>query len=172
MVGVADISGALHDPHGIDVAALMEHANGGGEVRAFANGSLIDRDEAIAIPCDILIPAARPDVITMENVACVDTKLIIQGANIPIAFDAEDELHRRGVLSVPDFIANAGGLICGAVELKHGTKDQALALIEEKIRENTEIVLANASEQGITPRAAAVALAETRVRAAMATRRF
>ncbi len=171
MVGVADISGALHDQKGIDVAALASHVGSGGEVRDFANGALIGRDEAIAIPCDILVPAARPDVITLDNVGRVDTRLIVQGANIPIAPEAEDELHRRGVVSVLDFIANAGGLICGHVELRGGNKDEAMALVERMIRDNTQVILERAQDRGISPRAAALEIAEARVREATVSRR-
>ncbi len=172
LVGVADISGALHDPDGIDVAGLAAHTESGGVVKEFANGAVIDRDEVVAIPCDILIPAARPDVITRDNVDRVDTKLIVEGANIPVTEAAEAILHRRGVISVPDFIANAGGLICGTVELRGGTPDEALDTIEKKVRANTEAVLDHAQENGVTPRRAALDIAEARVRAAMGARRW
>lgn len=172
LVGVADISGALHDPGGIDVASLIAHVDQGGLVKEFANGALLDRDEVVAIPCDILIPAARPDVITADNVDRVDTKLIVEGANIPVSDDAEETLHRRGVITVPDFIANAGGLICGAVELRGSTPKEALDIIEHKVRENTEAILERSHGDGVTPRRAALDIAEGRVRAAMGTRRW
>ncbi len=76
------------------------------------------------------------------------------------------------MLVVPDFIANAGGVICAAMEYAGATQTAAFQAIEEKIRANTEAVLAAAKARGILPRAAAVELATTRVRAAMATRRF
>ena len=137
----------------------------------FANGAVLDRDEVVAIPCDILIPAARPDVITAANVDRVDAKLIIEGANIPVSVEAETALHRRGVITVPDFIANAGGLICGAAELCGSTPGEALDIIERKVRENTEVVLEHSHDSGITPRRAALDIAEGRVRAAMDARR-
>ena len=171
IVGVADISGALHDPDGIDVAGLTAHVEAGGLVGEFANGALLDRDEVVAIPCDILIPAARPDVITAANVDRVDTKLVIEGANIPVSDEAETALHRRGVITVPDFIANAGGLICGAAELCGSTPEEALDIIERKVRENTEVVLEHSHESGVTPRRAALDIAEGRVRAAMEAQR-
>ena len=170
IVGVADISGALHDAGGIDVAGLTAHVEAGGMVSEFANGAVLDRDEVVAISCDILIPAARPDVITSANVDRVDTKLIVEGANIPLSDEAETTLHRRGVITVPDFIANAGGLICGAAELRGSTPDEALDIIERKVRENTEVVLEHSHESGITPRRAALDIAERRLRAAMEAR--
>jgi glutamate dehydrogenase/leucine dehydrogenase len=79
-------------------------------------------------------------------------------------------LHEKGTLIIPDFIANAGGVICASVEYHGGTQSQALQSIEEKIRANTEEVLANAKKTNSLPRQAAVALAEARVRKAMAYR--
>ncbi len=79
-------------------------------------------------------------------------------------------LHEKGVIVLLDFIANAGGVICASVEYHGGTQSQALQTIEEKIRANTEEVLANAKKSGWLPRQAAVALAEARVRKAMTYR--
>ena len=116
--------------------------------------------------------AARPDVIREDNVERLKAKLVVQGANIPVTAGAEAALHARGVLSIPDFIANAGGVICGAVEYRGGTQDEAFRVIEEKIRANTQQVLEEAGMSGQEPRAAAVALAERRVRKAMSYGRW
>lgn len=98
--------------------------------------------------------------------------MVLQGANIPATPEAEADLYRRGVLVVPDFIANAGGVICASVEYHGGTQAGALSAIEEKLRFNTRAVLASARDRKIAPRAAAVALAEERVRRAMALTRW
>jgi hypothetical protein len=111
-------------------------------------------------------------VIREDNVARLKTKLIVSGANIPLTFAAERPLHDRHVLVVPDFIANAGGVICAAVEYQGGTQSTALQMIEEKIRCNTTLVLEEATKQGILPRQAAMAMAERRVRGAMTYRRW
>jgi glutamate dehydrogenase (NAD(P)+) len=81
-------------------------------------------------------------------------------------------MHERGILNVPDFIANAGGVICAAVEYHGGTERTALEAIAEKIRTNTLEVLELARAEKLLPRAAAQSLAEARVRSAMALRRF
>jgi glutamate dehydrogenase (NAD(P)+) len=91
----------------------------------------------IDIPCEIWIPAARPDVIHAGNVARLQAKLVAEGANIPCTAEAEEALAARGILVLPDFIVNAGGVICAAVEYRGGTQTTALALIDEKIRTNT-----------------------------------
>jgi glutamate dehydrogenase/leucine dehydrogenase len=95
-----------------------------------------------------------------------------QGANIPCTPEAERALHERGVLVVPDFIANAGGVICAAVEYRGGTQRGAFDYIDERIRANVRSVLEESRRRKAIPRAAAVALAERRVRAAMNTRRW
>ncbi len=122
--------------------------------------------------CEIWIPAARPDVVTRENVDRLSTRLVLQGANIPFSPEAEQVLHERGVLVVPDFIANAGGVICAAVEYHGGDERLALDTIERKIRANVEVVLEQARASGQPPRAAAVALARERVQRASALRRW
>ena len=100
------------------------------------------------------------------------TRLVAQGANIPFTADAEDYLHKNKVLVLPDFIANAGGVICAATEYSGGTEAVALATIVEKIKANTRAVLDEVRRAGVAPRQAAMALAERRVRTAMATRRW
>ena len=172
LVGAADSSGTLADPVGIDVAALIEHKNTGAGVTTFPDGETGDRDAVIDIPCDIWIPAARPDVIHADTVDRLDTKLVVQGANIPATEAAERRLHERGVLVVPDFIANAGGVICGAVEYAGGGEAEAVRTIEEKVAANTREVLEQAARDGAPPRDAANAMAEARVRRAMSFRRW
>jgi glutamate dehydrogenase/leucine dehydrogenase len=111
-------------------------------------------------------------VINQGNAAGVKARLILEGANIPATTGAEEDLHRRGILVVPDFIANAGGVICASVEYHGGSEPQALAAIEDKIRRNTAEVLTRARSGPSTPRAAAAAMAAERVRAAQSLRRF
>ena len=171
LIGAADSRGALFDPAGIDVAHLARLKDEGQSVLSYPHGEKLDLDQVIDIECDIWIPAARPDVITAENVARLKTKLVPEGANIPCTAEAEQILHDRQVLVVPDFIANAGGVICGAVEYHGGTLSTAFQMIEENIRTNTARILTQAAETNSLPRQAAVELAEQRVRKAMSYRR-
>jgi glutamate dehydrogenase/leucine dehydrogenase len=171
LVAASDSHGTIYNPKGIDVMRLIALKDAGKSVTDYSDGRKLDVDGVIDIDCDIWIPAARPDVIRKENVDRLKTKLVPQGANIPFTLEAERILHERGVLVLPDFIANAGGVICAAVEYHGGTQSQALQTIEEKIRANTEEVLANAKKNGSLPRQAAVELAATRVRKAMTYRK-
>ena len=172
LVAASDSQGTIADAAGLDIAALTALKAAGRPLTAHARGRAGGREAVIEIPCDIWIPAARPDVITADNVARLDTRLVAEGANIPCTPAAEQALAARGVLVLPDFIANAGGVICAAVEYQRGTQAQAMAAIEEKIRANTLAVLEQARRDNVLPRDAATALAMTRVRRAMRTRRW
>jgi glutamate dehydrogenase/leucine dehydrogenase len=172
IIGVADSRGAIISRDGLDVAALLAHKAEGEPVRSFVGGRAADGEALIGLDCEIWIPAARPDVIHEGNADRLRARMVVPGANIPITAAAEAMLHERGVLMVPDFIANAGGVICGAVEYRGGTEAEALTTIAAKVRANTELVLRRASELRIPTRRAAVDLALERVRRAMRLRRW
>lgn len=172
LVGASDSRGAIFDPAGLDVDALIRTKAGGDGVADHEAGEARDRDAVLDMECEIWIPAARPDVIREDNVARLRTRLVAQGANIPCTAGAERALAEAGVLVLPDFIANAGGVICAAVEYAGGSRTQAFQAIGEKIRENTARILSKAESEGTLPREAAVSLAEERVRAAMSHRRW
>ena len=174
LVAASDSAGAVIADGGIDVERLAAIKAAGGRVADYAGidgARAAGRDAVIDVACDIWIPAARPDVIRAENVDRLHARLVIEGANIPITVEAEETLRGRGVLVVPDFIANAGGVISAAVEYAGGTERAAFDRIDRQIRANTRAVLTEARERSITPRAAANALAERRVREAMSYRR-
>ena len=170
LVGASDTHGTLTDDNGLDVAALIALKGKGRALHDDPRGRKLGGDAVIDIPCDLWIPAARPDVIHAGNVSRLRTKLVAQGANIPCTPEAEAALAARGVLVLPDFIANAGGVICAAVGYQGGTEAAAVAAIDEKIRANTAAVLDLMRSNGALPRPAALALAKTRIERAMATR--
>ena len=172
LVGAADSGGTLYHPQGLDVAALIALKESGGKVCDFPQGQKLERDAVIGLECEIWIPAARPDVIHEDNVGRLQARLVIEGANIPITPGAEKTLHERGVLCLPDFIANAGGVICAAMEYAGASESAALAAIAEKIRHNTQEVLQQSKQRGSTPRDAALKMAVARVKRAMDTRRW
>ena len=172
LVGASDTGGTLADPTGLDISALIALKDGGGSLRDYPHGQKLPSDAVIDIACDIWIPAARPDVINAGNVSRLQTRLVVQGANIPCTQEAEQALHQRGVLALPDFIANAGGVICAAMEYQGATEKAAFEYIDERVRANTRTVLEDALRKNTLPRMAALALAERRVREASATRRW
>ncbi len=172
LVAASDSAGTLVAEDGIEVARLAVIKQEGGSVLDYPGGEKAERDAVIDVACEIWIPAARPDVIREDNVDRLRTKLVLEGANIPITEAAEARLHAEGVLVVPDFIANAGGVICAAVEYRGGTEAQAFETIADKIRRNTAAVLDLVRQQNMLPRQAAVELAQRRVRRAMQYRRW
>ncbi len=171
VVAATDLDGTIYNPDGLDIEKLCEHMRNREGVTAYEDAQVLERDAFIGIDCDIFVPAAQPDVITEDNADKLKCKLILQGANIPATAEAEQIIHERGIVSVPDFVANAGGVICGSVEYRGGTKTGAFAEIEEKIKENTYDVLKLARDQNLNPRDAALRLAKERVREAMSYRR-
>jgi glutamate dehydrogenase (NAD(P)+) len=170
LVGAADSQAGLVDPRGLDVDDLAR-TKATGSVAAHHTGEVIDRDAIVGVECDIWIPAARPNVIHAANVDSVRARIVAEGANIPTTPEAEARLQERGVLVLPDFIANAGGVICGAVEYAGGTKTDAFRAIDERVRANTAAMLDRVRTDEVTPRDAALALARGRVESAMAFRR-
>lgn len=172
LVGASDSGGSVINPDGLDVAELIRHKDGGQSVGEFAGGKRADGDAVIDAECDIWIPAARPDVIDADNVSRLKARVVAQGANIPCTAEAEQALQDRGVLVLPDFIANAGGVICASVEYHGGTQAEALATIAEKISDNTRAVLKTMQDEKCMPRSAAIELARTRVKTAMQFRRY
>ena len=171
LVAASDSRGAIHEPAGLPVDALIAHKRAGRPLAEFPGVTAISRNALLGVPCEILVPAARPDAITLENVGMLHARLVLQGANIPATAPAERWMHEHRIVSVPDFIANAGGVICAAIEYHGGTQAQAFAAIEERIRANTRETLERARVEGALPRDAATQMARARVCEAMRYRR-
>ncbi len=172
LVAAADSRGTIHNANGLDVPRLIATKESGGALSDYTDAQHLDRDAIVGVDCDIWIPAARPDVISEDNVDQVKARLVVEGANIPITHGAEKTLAERGVLCVPDFIANAGGVICAAMEYHGAGESAAMQAIEEKLRRNTRQVLDDAQRREILPRQASVDMALERVKKAMQYRRY
>jgi glutamate dehydrogenase (NAD(P)+) len=172
LVAASDSRGAIHDPKGLDVEALAAVKRSGRSVTEHGAGRALSADALVDVECEIWIPAARPDVIREDNAARLRTRLVVAGANIPTTPAAERWLHEHGIVNVPDFIANAGGVICAAMEYRGASQRAAFDAIEEKVRANTEVVLRESDRRGVLPRQAAIDLAESRLRHAMGWRRW
>jgi glutamate dehydrogenase (NAD(P)+) len=170
IVAVSDTSAAVYEPDGLDVAALLAF-KATNRLAEYPGAKVLDRDELLALDCDVLVPAAQPDVIHEGNAASVRARVLLPGANIAVTEAAEAWLGAHGVLCVPDFIANAGGVICAAVEWRGGRRAEAFAAIDEAITANVAELLQRMSATGAAPRAAANAMARARVRRAADFRR-
>jgi glutamate dehydrogenase/leucine dehydrogenase len=173
LVAASDTGGTLVDGSaGLDVPALIALKDAGRSLHDHHAGQKLGLDAILDVDCDIWIPAARPDVVREDNVKRLKSRMVAQGANIPCTPEAEAILHRRGVLVIPDFVANAGGVICAATEFRGGTEQTAFDNIDRRIRVNTRQVVEDSQRNGKFPRAAALELAERRVREAKQTRRW
>jgi glutamate dehydrogenase (NAD(P)+) len=171
LVAASDSHGALFNGDGLPVEELISLKKKGQPLNKFPGGTPISGEDLVGVDCDIWIPAARPDVLNESNVGRLRARVVLQGANIPATPAAEAWMHANNVLNVPDFIANAGGVICASVEYHGGTQSQAMAMIEERIRSNTIEVLDNAKKQKCVPRLSALQMARSRVEEAMKYRR-
>ncbi|MEK6894758.1 MAG: Glu/Leu/Phe/Val dehydrogenase, partial [Nanoarchaeota archaeon] len=132
-------------------------------------GRMLPGHKLFELPVDVLIPGALPDVINRSNMNSIQAKIIVEAANIPIPLDVEQELSKK-ILIVPDFVANAGGVISSWVEYIGKDAKYMYKTVKDKITKNTELVLSNAKEQGINPRDAANRIAIERVKQAMLKR--
>jgi glutamate dehydrogenase (NAD(P)+) len=111
ILGLAEYEGAIYNPKGIDVEAVMKHRKETGSLLNFPGATnLGSREEALELECDILIPAALENQITEENAPRVHAKIVAEAANGPVTAEAEGILLRKGVLVIPDIYLNAGGV--------------------------------------------------------------
>jgi glutamate dehydrogenase/leucine dehydrogenase len=111
IVGISDLSGAFYNEHGIDIPAAIEYRNkNNGSLAGFDGAEPIPADELLLLDVDVLVPAAKEDVITVENAYGIKAKLIVEGANGPTSSKADAILNEKGIMAVPDILANAGGV--------------------------------------------------------------
>jgi glutamate dehydrogenase (NAD(P)+) len=110
VVAVQDHGGTIYREAGLDVPNLLKHVQATGSVGGFEGAEVISNDKFWEVPCDILIPAALEQQITAANAGRIQARLVIEGANGPTTPEADDILHERNILVLPDVIANAGGV--------------------------------------------------------------
>ena len=110
VVAVQDHGGTVYSEAGLNVPALLDHVGRHGSVAGFEGGQVIPNEDFWGVPCDILIPAALEGQINEKNAGRIQARMVIEGANGPTTPQADDILHDRGVLVLPDVIANAGGV--------------------------------------------------------------
>ncbi|MFZ2196520.1 MAG: glutamate dehydrogenase, partial [Thermodesulfovibrionales bacterium] len=172
LVAASDTGGTIYNPKGIDYKELIKIKESRRSVSEYKDGRIKALEEIFSLEAEIFIPAATPDVINRGNVDMIKARLVLQGANIPVTKEAEEVLHRKGILSVPDFIANAGGVIMAAMEYARKRGQEAFDAIETRVRANTSLVLEKSENEKILPRQAAVSIARERVLKAMRYRDY
>jgi len=167
LVAASDSKGCIYNPKGLNFEKLLKVKEETRAVTNYTDGTKLKLGELFTISMDILVPAALPDVINKHNYEDVNVKIISEGANIPIAPWIEKKLHEKGILIVPDIVANAGGVISSYAEYIKKDEKYMFNLIKEKVTKNAKIVLDHAKQQKIDPREAAMQIAEERVKNAM-----
>jgi glutamate dehydrogenase (NAD(P)+) len=110
IVSISDMYGAIHNENGLDMPAVMAWMQEHGRLDGFAGAEYVSGSEQLELPCDVLVPAAIENQITSKNVDRIQAKLIVEGANGPTTAMADKILDERGVMVVPDILANAGGV--------------------------------------------------------------
>ncbi len=164
---VSDSKGCIYNPEGLNPDVLIGIKEKTGSVVNYKDGKVLPNKELFGLPVDILIPAALPDTINEDNVEKIKAKIVVEGANIPATLAAEKVLHKKGILVVPDFVANAGGVISSYAEYRGYNPTKMFETVERKIRRNTKVVLNRAKKKNIIPRDAALEIAKERVLKAM-----
>ncbi|MHA1209505.1 MAG: Glu/Leu/Phe/Val family dehydrogenase [Candidatus Freyarchaeota archaeon] len=173
LVAVSTVLGAIYNPDGLDVSKLLQLKKEHGDrvVLEYSDAERIPKEELFTLPVDTLVPGARPDVINSQNADNIRAKLICPGANIPVTPEAEKILLRKGVVSVPDFIANGGGVLTGYTEKMEDSINQSFKFLRETVQEKTREVLEAAKSRGEVPRRVAEEIVEEKIRRALKRRR-
>ena len=111
VVSISDITGAYYNPQGIDIKKAIAYRDStNGHLDGFSGAEHMGGDDILSLEVDVLVPAAKEDVITMKNVHDIKAKLIVEGANGPTSAKADAVINEKGIMVAPDILANAGGV--------------------------------------------------------------
>jgi glutamate dehydrogenase (NAD(P)+) len=176
IVAVSDIGGAVVNEGGLDVAALAEHVSSAKTVAGFAGGDDLASDAIYSLPCELFVPAALGGVITAEVAEKLAARVVVEAANGPTTRDAEPILDQRGVVVVPDILANAGGVTASYFEWAQGRQGYAWdeETVADRLRRRMDnaftAVWTKAESLDVSLRRAAFAIGLERLAAAIEAR--
>jgi glutamate dehydrogenase (NAD(P)+) len=169
IVAVSDVGGGVHDPRGLDVAALEAWTREHGSLRGFPGGDAVTNEELLELPCDVLVPAAIENQITSRNAPAIQARVICEGANGPTTPGADAILDEKGVFVIPDILANAGGVTVSYfewVQNREGyywSQDRVESRLKKIMVNSFHDVLKYAETHGVNMRTACYMLAIDRV---------
>ncbi|MHB1294599.1 MAG: Glu/Leu/Phe/Val family dehydrogenase [Anaerolineae bacterium] len=176
IIAVSDVFGGIYNPNGLNTRKVLRHVRETGSVVGFPGTEPITNEDLLAMPCDVLIPAALGEQITEHNADQVRAKIIVEGANGPTTPEADRILENKGILLVPDVLANAGGVVVSYFEWvqnlqiffwkEQDVNDRLCEVMEASFRE----VLCMMREKGISMRMAAYCKAIAKVAKALELR--
>jgi glutamate dehydrogenase/leucine dehydrogenase len=171
IVAIADKDGAIFNESGFDRVLMKKLIDERKPIPTFSRAQKISSEQFWSAPVDILIPASVTDVINASNKDGIRTKIIVEAGNIPMREPIEEELAKRGILIVPDFVANAGGVISSYAEYRGYNPKQMFELVKRKITKTTSDVLRRAVRERKNPRLIGLDIARERVAKAMKKKR-
>lgn len=169
VIAVSDSKGAIINKEGLDIPKVIEHKKKTGCVIDYRGATNTTNEDILELNCDILVPAALEDVITMENVDRIKAKLILELANGPISASADKFLYKKGIIVIPDVLANAGGVTVSYFEWmqnldnEHWSKEEVNKKLEERMNRNTSLVLETAKKYNVRTRLGAYILSISRI---------
>jgi glutamate dehydrogenase (NAD(P)+) len=176
VIAVSDLSGGVYSPDGLDVPDLHAYVALNGSLAGYDRGERITNEELLELPCDLLIVAAREDQLTAENALRVHAKLIVEGANGPTTLEADAIFAERGIVVVPDILANAGGVTVSYFEWVQDLgrlfwdREEIRSRLADKMMDAFDRVWSVSAEKGITLRQSAMVAAIREVGGALETR--
>ena len=176
VVGVSDRSGGMYNSKGLPIDDLVKFKERNRKLAQFPEGERIAGKEFLELPCDILIPSATEMQITQENAAALKCRLLVEGANGPTTLEADKILTEKGILVIPDILANAGGVIVSYFEWVQDlqnffwTEDEINNKLKDMLSRTFHEVLTFSRKGGVSLRLAALMIAVQRVGRAMLLR--
>lgn len=170
VVAVSDVNGGVYNAKGLDVARLFEYFATAKTVKGFPGGDAISNDQIITLPdIDVFAPSAMEHVLTAKNAGQVNAKIILEGANSPTLAEADKILSNRGIIVLPDILANVGGVTVSYFEwarnVSHrdddriplrGNRQDVLLAMENILTDTTDQVIANAKKYNVNLRMGAL----------------
>ena len=165
IVALADLSATIYDKEGLKPNLIKELIRKKLSLAYYPDKKAkIKSEDFWSIPVDILIPASVTDVINEKNKDFISAEIIVEAGNIPMKEEIEEEFFQKGILIVPDFIANAGGVVSSFAEYRGYDQKQMFELVKKKIKKNVEIVLKDSMRKNENPRKIAIEIAKDRIK--------
>ncbi len=173
IIAVSDSKGGIFNEKGLSMTAVSEYKKQTGSVVDYPNSRVITNDELLALDCDILVLAALENQINEDNASQISAKLVAEGANGPTTYRGDQILNQRGIVVIPDILANAGGVVVSYFEWVQGiqhffwTEEEVKRQLQKRMSTSFGEVYDTCTDQGISMRTAAYMLALNRVANAM-----
>lgn len=178
VVAVSDIDGGIYNAGGLDIPAVLVWMDEHKTLAGYNGGDHVTNSELLTLPCDVLIPAAMEGQITEHNASHLRTKLIVEAANGPTTTEADDIINDRGIILIPDILANAGGVVVSYFEWVQDLqeffwdKEEVFRQLERILVRSYDAIVATAEKSHVDLRTAAQMVAIERVGDALLTRGF